>query len=99
MTQSPFTIDLTSEENDFVNAIQFDPRNTLGDTKSFHANGDLVIRLTERLLKRKAIPTQRLTFFSDPDYHVAVRGSSRQEYVLRQVRHPVKIVRHGHFMK
>src|SRR3546814_87356 len=99
MTQSPFTIDLTSEENDFVNAIQFDPRNTLGDTKSFHANGDLVIRLTESLLKRKAIPTQRLNFFSDPDYHVAGRGSSRQELFMRKVRSHEEMVRHGHFLK
>jgi hypothetical protein len=99
MQHGPFTIELNSEEIALADAIKFDPHDTLGNTQAFHANGDLVTQLTDSLLKRKAIPDQRLSYFSDPEYHVGGRGSSRQELFLRQIGDREKMVRHGHFLK
>lgn len=99
MQNGPFTIELTPEEIALVEAIKFDPHDTLGNTQAFHANGDLVVRLTNGLLERKAIPDRRLSYFSDPEHHVGGRGSSRQELFLRQAGDREKMIRHGHFLK
>jgi hypothetical protein len=99
MQNGPFIIELTPDEAALAAAIHFDPHDTLGDTKAFHANGDLVVQLTDSLLKRKAIPEQRLSYFSDPDYNVGGRGSSRQEQFMRNVRDREAMIRHGHFLK
>ena len=99
MQHGPFTIELTPEEIALADAIKFDPHDTLGNTQAFHANGDQVVQLTNSLLKRKAIPDQRLSYFSDPEYHVGGRGSSRQELFLRKAGDRETMVRHGHFLK
>ena len=99
MQNGPFTIPLTPEEIELVEAIKFDLHDTLGNIQAFHTNGDLVVQLTESLLKRNAIPDQRLKYFSDPEYHVGGRGSSRQELFLRNTGDHDKMIHHGHFLK
>ncbi len=99
MQNGPFTIPLTPGEIELVEAIKFDPHDTLGNIQAFHTNGDLVVQLTESLLKRNAIPDQRLKYFSDPEYHVGGRGSSRQELFLRNTGDFDKMLRHSHFLK
>jgi hypothetical protein len=56
MEHRPFTIELTPEETALAEQIKFDPQQCLGDTELFHANGDLVVKLTSTLLARNAIP-------------------------------------------
>ncbi|MES1985902.1 MAG: hypothetical protein V4461_13205 [Pseudomonadota bacterium] len=82
-----------------VAAIKFDPHDTLGDTEVFHANGDLVVQLTNSLLKRKAIPDQRLSYFSDPENNVGGRGKSRRDSFINNGHDSESIMRHGHFLK
>ncbi|MES2181939.1 MAG: hypothetical protein V4493_07550 [Pseudomonadota bacterium] len=99
MQNGPFTIQLTPEEIELVDAIKFDPQDTLGNIQAYHANGDLVVQFVESLLKRNAIPDQRLKYFSDPEYHVGGRGNSRQVLFLRNAGSHDKMIRHGHFLK
>lgn len=99
MKQGLFTIELTPEEISLVEAIKFDPHATLGDTQAFHANGDLVVQLTTSLLDRDAIPVQRLRYFTDPDYYVGGRGSSRQSSFMGKGHDSESMMRHGHFLK
>lgn len=99
MPPRPFAIELTPDEAALAAAIQFDPHDTLGDTKAFHTNGDLVVQLTESLLARRAIPDQRLSYFCDPEFNIGGRGNSRQEQFMRNVRDHDTMLRHGHFLK
>jgi hypothetical protein len=99
MQQGPFTIELTPEEGALAKQIKFDPHATLGDTRAFHENGELVVQLTEMLLEREAIPEPRRRYFSDPEYHVGGRGSSRRDLFLQRVNDRDAMMRHGHFLK
>ena len=71
----------------------------LGDTQKFHANGELVAQLTNSLLNRKAIPDQRLSYFSDPEFNVGGRGSSRRDSFIKHGHDDDSAMRHGHFLK
>ncbi len=99
MLPERFTIELTPEETALADAIKFDPRATLGDTQAFHANGELVVQLTNSLLKRKAIPDQRLSYFSDPEFNPGGRGSSRRDSFIKNDHDDDSAMRHGHFLK
>lgn len=99
MNDTLFAIELTPDEIALADAINFDPRTMLGNTHGFHANGDLVVRLTNRLLSRKAIPDQRLSYFSDPEYNIGGRGKSRRDLFLRHGHDDDSLMRHGHFLK
>jgi hypothetical protein len=93
------TIELTTDEAALAAAIKFDPHDTLGNPKAFYANGDLVVQLVGSMLARKAIPTQRLRYFSDAEFNIGGRGRSRQEQFMRNVRDHEAMLRHGHFLK
>jgi hypothetical protein len=71
-------IDLTAEEDAVFNTIRFDPWS--GD---FHMtaveNGKRVARLVRSLVARKAIPTVRLRYFTDPELFSGGRGKSHQQ--------------------
>ena len=99
MDRSLPSIDLTPEEAKLADAIKFDPRATLGDTAAFHANGDLVVRLTKALLERGAVPEHRLRYFTDPDYNAGGRGKSRQDSFVLHGHDTDSLMRHGHFLK
>jgi hypothetical protein len=99
MQNGPFAIELTPDEAALTAAIKFDPHDTLGNTKAFHANGDLVVQLTDRLLARKAIPDQRRRYFTDPEFNIGGHGSSRKDQFMRKVRDREAMIRHGHFLK
>lgn len=99
MEKGSHTIDLTPDERALAEAIRFDPHATLGNPPAFHANGDLVVQLINRLLKRKAIPDQRLSYFSDPDYNVGGRGKSRRDSFVQKGHDDESLMRHGHFLK
>ncbi len=94
-----YSIQLNTHEAALADAIKFDPHETLGNTRAFHANGDLVVQLLDSLLARKAIPDQRLRYFSDPEYNVGGRGSSRQQQFMRNAGSREGMVRHGHFLQ
>lgn len=99
MYDTLFVIELTPDEIALADAINFDPRAMLGNTQAFHANGDLVVQLTSGLLSRKAIPDQRLSYFSDPEYNIGGRGKSRRDSFLRHGHDDDSLMRHGHFLK
>ena len=99
MEKGSLTIDLTPDELALAEAIKFDPHATLGNPPVFRANGDLVVQLINRLLKRKAIPDQRLGYFSDPVYNVGGRGISRRDAFIQKGHDDESVMRHGHFLK
>lgn len=99
MQNRPFTIEMTSEEMALADRIKFDPRAISGDAEVFRENGELVAELTASLLERKAIPEHRRRYFSDPEYHVGGRGSSRRDLFMRRTQDREKMIRHGDFLK
>lgn len=99
MKHGPYTVELTPEETVLADAIEYDPHMSLGDTQKFHANGDLVVQLMDRLLKRQAIPDQRLSYFSDPEFNVGGRGSSRRDSFIKHGHDDDSALRHAHFLK
>lgn len=78
--------------------MQFDPL-ALRDHQAFRANAELAHQLTTLLLERKAIPKQRLRYFTDPDYNPGGRGSSRQDVFERNGPSGDALLRHPHFLR
>ena len=99
MKHGPYIVELTPEESVLADAIEYDPHALLSDTQKFHANGELVVRLTSSLLKRKAIPDQRLSYFSDSEFNLGGRGSSRRDSFIKHGHDDDLAMRHGHFLK
>lgn len=99
MQSKLFTIELTPDETMLADAIDFDPHAMLGNTQASHVNSDLVAQLTNSLLRRKAIPDQRLSYFSDPEYNIGGRGKSRRDSFLRHGHDDETLMRHGHFLR
>jgi hypothetical protein len=99
MQTGSFTIELTSDEAEIANSINFNPLGILNNIPAFHANGELAAKLITSLLERNAIPTQRAKYFADPSYNVGGSGKSRQERFLYRTGSFEKMLRHGHFLK
>jgi hypothetical protein len=93
-------IELTQPEKDLLAKIEIRERawNDL-DYQQRQSNGDLVCRLMDSLIARKAIPEPRLRFFNDPDYNIGAGRRSRYEGFEKNGTKGDKIFRHGHFLK
>lgn len=78
MTTESWTIELESGEKDLLSRIE---PNALALSGYDHAqaNGKLVVELMQRLSARKAIPKHRMEWFTNADYNIGGRGSSRLE--------------------
>lgn len=99
MERGLFTIELTPEEIALVDAMRFDPLVFKGDHQAFSANAELAHLLTTRLLERKAMPEQRLRYFTDPEYNPGGRGSSRKDGFERNGTSGAALFRHPHFLR
>lgn len=94
---SPFSIELSEEEQQLLNQIEFDPRAFDGPDEA-QENGRRAVRLTRLLLARDAIPEQRWRFFADPTFNPSGRGASNKDIFERNGCHGDDIFAHAHFL-
>lgn len=92
-------IQLTAEERDLVERIDFDPSPGIHDADYWRSVGIAAQQLMESLLKRKAIPEVRKRFFADPEFNIGGRGRSRAEIFEKNGTRGDAIFRHPHFLK
>lgn len=91
-------IQLTDEEKALARDVQWNMAVLV--TEDFVARTaalEQMGRLTESLLRRKAIPTVRLDFFAKPKMNVGGHGKSRAEVFERNGTHGKEAFRHPHF--
>ena len=91
-------IELSEEERNLLEQITLDARDLEHGTA--RANGALVTELMHLLLARKnAIPAHRIRYFTDPDYNIGGRGSSRKQIFERNGTTGDAIFAHPHFLE
>lgn len=94
MSTDDFAIELTGEEQNLLDQIEFDVR-AASDPQAVRRDGKLASELIRRLTERdRAIPAYRLHNFTDPKYHIGGRGSSRQQIFERNERSGSGIIQH-----
>jgi hypothetical protein len=77
MTES-WAIELESGEKDLLSRIELNAL-ALSGYDHAQANGKLVVELMQRVGLRNAIPKHRMEWFTNADYNIGGRGSSRLE--------------------
>jgi len=90
-------IELTSTEQELASKIEFVLDHRM-DHEQVIENGERAAKLMQMLLKRKAIPEQRLAYLNDPEYNPGRGSSSRLEPFLRNAGGIEAVVRHPHFL-
>lgn len=99
MTSGELMIDLTAAERALFEQIEFDASTLPHDHAVVRENSERACQLTQLLIARKdAIPSHRVRYFTDPDYNVGGRGSSRQQVFERNGTRGEAIFRHPHFL-
>lgn len=96
MSTSPFKLALTEEEEALLPRVTLDALAVPGPD-AVRENGERAAELTAMLLERKAIPEHRVRYFTDPDYYIGGRGSSRKQLFERNTSGPA-MLRHPHFL-
>ncbi|WP_096700020.1 hypothetical protein [Magnetospirillum sp. 15-1] len=96
MTTGP--IELTEEESEIVRNIEFDQEVVFRQSTGAE-NGFLSHKLMMRLIERKAIPEERVKYFTDGEYSHGTRGRSRMKVFERNGTSGEDIFRHGNFLK
>jgi hypothetical protein len=91
------TIDLQPDEQALLDNIEFDVL-ALEDYPDVAANAEWVCALTESLIARGAIPEDRRRYFTDPDFHVGGRKSSRLQIFQRNGNQCDEVFKHPHFL-
>jgi hypothetical protein len=89
-------IDLTSEEQALFEKIALDWEGL--DHDAFLRNGELVAKLMKSLLARKAIPEQRVKWFTDPRYRTGRMKGSRRDLFHRNGNTDEEILRLASFL-
>lgn len=96
MNMATFTIELLPEERTLVDEITFDPvRNPVDHER----NAAIAERLTRSLMDRGGIPKRRLRYFTDADFNIGGRGTSRQGRFERNGCREEDIPRHPNFLR
>jgi hypothetical protein len=98
MTTNPHAIVLAAAEQILLDQIELDAL-ALRDHVHTKQNGELVCKLMRSLVAREAIPAQRMSWFTNADYHIGGRGSSRRDVFERNGRTGAEILEHPHFLK
>jgi hypothetical protein len=98
VTNDNYTIALTADEQELLDKITFEVRMSTPHEERLE-NFDRAGDLTERLLKRDAIPQHRLDWFTEPEYNISGRGSSREQIFRRNAAPDTDIFRHPHFLR
>jgi hypothetical protein len=68
------------------------------DHNAFMRNGELVATLMKSLVKRKAIPVQRMKWFTDPGYRTGRMKGSRRDLFHRNGNTDEEMLRHASFL-
>jgi hypothetical protein len=89
---------LTDEEANLLSKIEFDANRLVGNVEKYRQNAKLVAALSTSLLKRNAIPQDRLRYFTDPDCNPGGRGKSHKDTFERNGTCGMDILRHPHFL-
>jgi hypothetical protein len=92
-------IELTRTEQELVGKIVFDvlsPRAL--EAKEINENGERAAALMMSLIHRKAIPEQRLRYFTDPDYNPGPGRASRFDNFRANAGSKDEVFRHPHFL-
>ncbi len=92
-----WTIELDEVEKVLLGKIELDAHALKGFDHN-QENGKHVVALMERLKKRKAIPTHRLQWFTDPECNIGGRGSSYLEIFERNLHGTNDVRLHPHFL-
>jgi len=90
-------IELTEQEKSLLDQIELDAKALSGHEHTLQ-NGEQVSQLMRLLISRKAISTDRLSWFTDASYNIGGHGSSRQEIFERNGTIGEAILRHPHFL-
>lgn len=91
-------IALNAQEQALLQQIVFNVR-TSDPYEERIKNFDRAGELTEILLARKAIPAQRLSWFTEPEHNIGGHGSSREQVFRRNAQPGTDIHRHPHFLQ
>ncbi|MFZ1007506.1 MAG: hypothetical protein WAN65_11750 [Candidatus Sulfotelmatobacter sp.] len=91
-------IELTAEEQGLLGRIDFQPISPNEHEPGYwNAVGDASLGLMKSLVARKAIPEVRTKYFTDPDFNIGGRGSSRADIFETHGTHGEAIFRHATF--
>ncbi|MBA3040388.1 MAG: hypothetical protein KJ670_12580 [Alphaproteobacteria bacterium] len=90
-------IELTEEEQELINKIEFDPMKVT-DHQRWQINSELAFRIITLLLRREAVPNHRIQYFTEPAYNFGGRGKSRRELFLAKAKTYENMFRHNHFL-
>lgn len=87
-------IDLTQPEREFYEQIRFRSLRH----EDFQVSRPAIIKLTDSLLGRKAIPDVRLRYFVDPERNPGGRGRSRLQIFEKNGTSESEVTSHPHFL-
>jgi hypothetical protein len=94
MNKNP-DIELNDREIELLNRISFDSDNQ----QEIRASIMPMVALSELLLQRNAIPSVRLSYFSDPERNPGGKGKSRKQIFESNGTYGKQIFAHPNFMK
>ncbi|MEH2480561.1 hypothetical protein V1282_003918 [Nitrobacteraceae bacterium AZCC 2146] len=92
-------IDLTDAERALFEQILFEWDNAPDPYEVATRNGERVAALMESLVPRGGIPSQRLSYFNDPNYRTGRLKGSRLDLFLRNAKTVEEMVRHPGFLQ
>ncbi|MXZ56444.1 MAG: hypothetical protein F4077_03710 [Gammaproteobacteria bacterium] len=95
-----YYIDLTEHENNLAEKIDFGIiKQTMNEVQeAYHTNQEPIVKLMRSLLRRGAIPRQRMLYWEDPEYNTGGYGKSRREVFERNGTCGEDIYIHIHFL-
>lgn len=91
-------IELTPAEQKLAEQIVFDVLQKPLEYEQTLENGERAAALANSLMKRKAIPEERLRYFTDPEYNPGPGKASRFERFRNNAGGTDEVLRHPHFL-
>ena len=91
-------IELTPAEQRLAEQIVFDVLQKPLEYEETQENGERATSLANSLMKRKAIPEERLRYFMDPEYNPGPGKASRFERFRNNAGGADEVLRHPHFL-
>lgn len=91
-------IELTEQEQQWLSELELDA-SKVTDHDEWKRNSEIAAALTKSLLSRKAIPDQRLKYFTNADYRSGRMKGSRFDLFQRNGNDFEETIRHNNFLK
>jgi hypothetical protein len=91
-------IELTPAEQKLTEQIVFDILQKPLEYEETLENGERAATLANSLMKRKAIPQERLRYFTNPEYNPGPGKASRFERFRNNAGNSDEVLRHPHFL-